>query len=72
MKKLRIIYEDFIRKQYQKIRRKEPYLHSYQDIQVKKGKIKYTLLILETVDGQMQINLGRHIDKNEDIFQLTK
>ena len=31
-----------------------------KEISVKKGRIKYTLLVIESKDGQRTYNLGRH------------
>ena len=51
---------------YQKKRKKEFLLH-YEIIEVKKGEIKYTLLVFETPGGQLRYNLGRHfIGRNFD------
>ena len=32
-------------------------------IQVKKGKAKYKLVIVETADGELKVNIGRHDEK---------
>jgi hypothetical protein len=35
-----------------------------KEIAVKKGRIKYTLLIIESIDGKRKYNLGRHFLKD--------
>lgn len=35
-----------------------------KEIAVKKGSIKYTLLIIESIDGSRTYNLGRHFLKD--------
>lgn len=32
-------------------------------IQVKKGKVKYRLVIVETADGKLKVNIGRYDEK---------
>ena len=70
--KLRRKFDDFIRKQYQNIRRGTNFTKEAYFVNVKKGKIKYTLFIVETYDGQrLKFNLGRHFVKDCDIQELT-
>lgn len=35
-------------------------------IQVKKGKAKYKLVIVETAEGKLKVNIGRHDEKTSD------
>ena len=35
-------------------------------IQVKKGKAKYKLVIVETADGKLKVNIGRHDEKTSE------
>ena len=42
------------------IRKERPFVTHVKQINVKKGKRKYTLLILNTLKGEIKVNLGRH------------
>ena len=60
------IYEDLLFQNYKKLRRRKSFIQSIREIHVKKGNIRYTLLILETTFGKMKWNLGRnHINELE-------
>ena len=72
MKRLRKLFEKWIRKQYQKIRCKEGFLITSKEVNVKKGKRRYTILIFETNQQKVRINLGRHKTPDEiDLIILT-
>lgn len=62
---LKKLYENWIKKQYRKIRRKEVFVITYGEINVKKGKRKYTLIIFETAKQKVKINIGRHKTPDE-------
>ena len=69
--KLRRRFEDFIRRQYQRIRRGTNFTKEAYFVNVKKGKIRYTLFLVETYDGQrMKFNLGRHLVRDCEIQEL--
>lgn len=50
----------FCIKWYKSIRRKQEFILKVKEINVKKGKRRYTLLIIETKQGNIRINLGRY------------
>ena len=69
--KLRRRFEDFIRRQYQRIRRGTNFTKEAYFVNIKKGKIRYTLFLVETYDGQrMKFNLGRHLVRDCEIQEL--
>lgn len=47
-------------KWYKYIKRKQEFIIKTKEINVKKGKRRYTLYIIETKQGKIKINLGRH------------
>lgn len=49
-----------IKEFYQLIRRGQFTLHEIKEVNVKKGKCRYTLLFIETRDGNVRLNMGRH------------
>jgi len=53
-------YESTVRKLYRNIRRKHSFILNQTIIPVKKGKIRYTLVFIETTEGKIRLNLGRH------------
>ena len=57
-------FESIVRHLYQNIIQHEFVVKNHEFVHVKKGKIKYTLLIVETSMGCVKFNLGRH-DSNE-------
>ena len=69
MKLLRLIHckvvrrwQSFIRSEYIKIKRGTNFIAKCYTINVKKGKRRYTLLIIETYNGEyLRFNLGRYI-----------
>jgi len=70
--KLRRKFENFIRKQYQKIRRGTNFTKEAYFVNVKKGKVRYTLFIVETYDGRkLRFNLGRHFVRDCKIQELS-
>jgi hypothetical protein len=40
--------------------KQKQFVREIHEIDVKKGKRKYTLVIVQTIDGQKVFNLGRH------------
>lgn len=62
--KARSIYPEgwdmYVKQSYQLKRMQENFILNTKQINVKKGKRKYTLLVMETKDGQVKFNLGRH------------
>jgi len=53
-------FNAFIEFHYWRLKRKHEFLLTYKEIRVKKGKIKYTLLIFDCPNGKLRFNLGRH------------
>lgn len=63
IKKIQKGLEFFCIAWYKSIKRKQEFVMGIKEISVKKGKCRYTLLILETKTGQTKINLGRHVNR---------
>lgn len=62
-------FGSIIRQLYQTIRQEEFVLTSQPEIiHVKKGKIRYDLLVFETSEGRVRFNLGRHHDKDRVLY----
>ena len=53
-------WENILYLNYKKLRRRKSFIHSVNVIPVKKGDIKYSLIIVETSFGKMIWNIGRH------------
>lgn len=54
-------YQAFIRSEYQRLQRGVPFIREQRIINVKKGKRRYTLLLIENYNGTVhRFNLGRH------------
>jgi len=53
------VWDLAVNKFYQFIRVKESFVLKTKEVSVKKGKRRYTLLVIETVDGNVKFNLGR-------------
>ena len=69
--KLRRWYENFIRLQYIKIRRGTNFVKEAYKVKVKKGDIRYYLLIVETYDGRkLRFNLGRNFTRDCEMQEL--
>ncbi len=66
-RKLIAIYENYLFHNYKKLRRRKSFIQSINEIHVKKGNIRYTLLILETSFGKMKWNIGRNHINNLEI-----
>jgi len=58
--KLQRKFDTIVIRAYKYVKRKQDFLHSARAVHVKKGKRKYTLLFIETKDGEYRVNLGRH------------
>jgi hypothetical protein len=58
IKKIQKNLELFCITWYKSIKRKQEFVIGIKEISVKKGKLRYTLLILETKTGKTKINLG--------------
>lgn len=59
---------DFVKSQT----RRRSWVKEVHEINVKKGQRKYTLLIIDTLDGQFKVNLGRHDSENPRFYSLKK
>ena len=57
-------------KRYQTITRKEEFIRGFKMVEVKKGKIRYTLLFFQTPEGQVRFNLGRYFSGRNFSDQL--
>ena len=69
--KLRRWYENFIRIRYIKMQRGVNFVKEAYQVRVKKGDLKYYLLVVETYDGRkLRFNLGRHLTKDCEIQEL--
>lgn len=55
-----------VRQLYQTIRQEE-FALTHKIVHVKKGKIKYDLLVIETGDKRIKFNLGRHHDGSQEL-----
>lgn len=54
-------FASFIRFHYKRIQRGIPFVKHHYTVDVKKGKRRYTLLIIENYNGTLlRFNLGRH------------
>lgn len=53
------LYEQTIRTLYQTIR-KENFILSHEVVNVKRGTRRYSLIFIETKDGKIRVNVGRH------------
>jgi len=60
---LKKIWIKFIISQYKKIRTdlKSPFIIYTRLAETKKGKIKYDILIVETIHGKQKITINRHL-----------
>jgi hypothetical protein len=63
-------WERFVFLRYKTFRRKRSFIHSTQIIPIKKGSIRYHLVIIETSFGKLIWNVGRH-DVNDLKYQYT-
>ena len=64
-------WHQFIRTHYQKIRRGTNFVKEAYHVEVKKGKVRYYLLVIETYDGRnLRFNLGRHLTKDCKVQEL--
>jgi hypothetical protein len=57
---LQAMWERFIFLQYKPMRRKRSFIHSINTVPVKKGNIRYKLVITETSFGKLIWNVGRN------------
>ncbi len=57
---LRRVYDRLIVRLYRKVRSRQDFVQSIHDVNVKKGKRRYTLMVVETGSGSFKFNLGRH------------
>jgi len=55
-----------------KVTRRKSWVKEVYEVHVKKGQRKYTLLIVDTLDGQYKVNLGRHHSQNPSSYSLKK
>ena len=53
---------NYIVQWYKTLRRSEEFVLSTHIVNVKKGKRRYKLLILETTQGKIKITINRHVD----------
>lgn len=51
--------------------RRQSFVREIRTVYVKKGKRKYTLLFVTTLDGTTRINLGRHTELNYGYEQFN-
>ncbi len=62
-------YKRFLKPVVEKLYRAfryENFVVKSEIIQVKKGKVKYKLVIVETADGKLKVNIGRHDEKTSE------
>jgi len=52
------LYENFIKRAYKKLRRKEQFILDSTIVKAKKGKVKYQVFLIETAEGDWKINLN--------------
>lgn len=62
------IFDSLIIKLYQSVKTKREFMRGSYVIHVKKGKRKYDALFMETENGTVRVNLGRH-EENLPIIQ---
>lgn len=54
-------YQATVRSLYKAVRRKQDFVLATEEIRVKKGKIRYTIVMAETQKGKITLNIGRHL-----------
>lgn len=52
------LFDEFIKKQYKKLRKKEQFIINAKVIEGKKGNKKYQVFLIETKEGDWKINLN--------------
>lgn len=64
-------WKGFIKEQYIKLTREDFEIKS-EIVKVKKGKKRYNLLFIETKEGRLRVNLGRHINNKLITSEITQ
>lgn len=58
---LKRLYQKIIISLYQKIRKNKFHFHlATKEINVKKGRLKFTAFFIETPEGNIKLNISRH------------